>query len=251
MDPKVSIITPCYNSATYISTAIESVISQTYAHWEMLIIDDASFDNTVSIVNDYTIKDQRIKLIRLEKNSGAAIARNTGLKKMSGTLVAFLDCDDCWMPNKLELQVRLMVRHNWDISFTEYRNMDEKLESELAYVKVPDRIDYKGYLKNTIIGMSTSMINTLNVAPFEFYNIRTRQDTYLWITLLKRGHIAYGIHECLVSYRIHSGSISSDKIKAARRVWYLYYNLEKMNIMQAAFYFSLYLFNAVKKRLNL
>jgi teichuronic acid biosynthesis glycosyltransferase TuaG len=112
-----------------------------------------------------------------------------------------------------------------------------------------DSISYKEYLKNTIIGMSTSMIDKSLVKPFMFENFRTRQDTMLWITLLKRGHVAYGLKKILVKYTVRSNSISANKLKAATKVWDLYFNMEKMGLFKSSYYFLFYVFNALKKRL--
>lgn len=245
----VSIITPSYNSSSFIEETINSVIAQTYSNWEMIIIDDCSSDNSVDVINQSISKDNRIKLIQNKENKGAAETRNVGLKIAKGRYIAFLDSDDLWLPTKLEEQIAFMEKGNYPISFTKYGIVDEVGKSLDKFVRVVDSVDYTGYMKNTIIGMSTSMIDTELVEPFKFFNIRTRQDTYLWITLLKRGHKAYGINKVLANYRVRKDSISANKFKAAKRVWYLYYNLEKLGFFKSAYYFAHYAFNAVVKKL--
>lgn len=94
----VSIITPCYNGAKYISETIESVIAQTYLDWEMIIVDDGSEDDSVEIVKKYLERDKRIKLIQ-QLNSGSAVARNSGIRFCNGQYIALLDADDLWLPN--------------------------------------------------------------------------------------------------------------------------------------------------------
>ncbi len=247
MNNKVSIITPSYNSFNFIGETINSVIAQTYENWEMIIVDDCSKDNSVELIREYVKKDSRIKLIQNEVNKGAAETRNEALKVAKGRFIAFLDSDDLWLPSKLEIQLEFMQENNYPISFTEYELIDEEGKALKKYVRTLKCIDYKGYMKNTIIGMSTSMIDTSIVNSFNFVNIRTRQDAYLWITLLKRGHKAYGIDCVLGKYRVRKDSISANKIKAAKRVWYLYYHLEKKGFIKAAYYFSHYVYNAIKK----
>jgi glycosyltransferase involved in cell wall biosynthesis len=122
----VSIITPCYNSARFISETIESVLSQTYQNWEMLIVDDCSTDASYEIVLEYAAKDKRIKAYRMEHNSGAAACRNKAIELSQGEYVAFLDSDDLWLPEKLEKQLQFMQDHNADFSFTEYEHIDEE-----------------------------------------------------------------------------------------------------------------------------
>ena len=106
---KVSVITPMYNCEKFISETIESVLNQTYTNWEMIIIDDCSTDKSKQIVKQYIERDKRIRLIALNENSGAAVARNKGIEVSSGRFIAFLDGDDLWEPNKLEKQIKFMT----------------------------------------------------------------------------------------------------------------------------------------------
>lgn len=245
----VSIITPVYNSDKFISETIQSILNQSYTNFELIVIDDYSKDNTVEIVKTFSEKDSRVKLIQLELNSGAAGARNIGLENSKGRFIAFCDCDDIWFENKLEYQIHFMLEKSIPISFTSYQLINEKGESMNKVINAIDKITYLEYLKNTIIGMSTSIIDTSLVKEIRFENIRTRQDTMLWITLLKRGYVAYGIKEVLVKYTVRSNSISANKFKAASKVWDLYYNMEKMGLFKSSYYFLFYAFNAIKKRL--
>jgi teichuronic acid biosynthesis glycosyltransferase TuaG len=248
---KISIITPSYNSSRFISQTIESVLNQTYKNWEMIIVDDKSLDNSNTIVEEYIKKDNRIKLIKLNKNIGAAMARNKALEIAQGRYIAFLDSDDIWMPSKLEVQIKFMQENNYPISFTSYKIIDENGIDNNHIIRVVDSLNLKQYLKNTIIGFSTSMIDReLVKEELKFLNIRIRQDTNLWITIFKNGYKAYGLDEVLVKYRVHSNSISSNKVKAAKQVWNLYFNIHKFGLIKSIYYFSWYAFNAVKKRIK-
>ena len=106
--PLVSILTPAYNAGQFISYAIDSVINQSYQKWELLVIDDGSTDNTGEIVNGFQKTEKRIKYLK-QQNSGTGAARNLGLRHASGELVGFLDSDDVWLPNKLEVQVSAIL----------------------------------------------------------------------------------------------------------------------------------------------
>ena len=246
---KISIITPTYNSEKYILETIQSVINQSYTNWEMIITDDCSTDNTYNLVKKFIVNDDRIIIHKLKLNSGSAIARQNSLSYAKGNYIAFLDSDDTWLPNKIETQLKFMTDKKVSISFTSYFLMNEKGASLNKTIKSIEKINYHEYLKNTIIGMSTSMIDTSKVGPVIFKNIRTRQDTYLWISLLKKGHIAYGISEPLVNYRVRRDSISANKIKSALQVWKLYFNFEKLGFIKSLYYLVFYLFNAIKKRI--
>lgn len=246
----VSIVTPCYNSSEFIQETIQSVQNQTHTKWQLFIIDDCSKDNSTELIEKFAESDRRITLIRNTENLGAAETRNKGLDAAEGRFIAFLDSDDLWAPEKLEKQLSFMKTHKYPIVFTAYNLIDEKgvpMNQVINTVKV---LDYHAYLKNTIIGMSTSLIDReLTGSDFRFHNIRTRQDTYLWISLLRDGLKAYGMNEILASYRVRRNSISSNKWKAARRTWFVYYELEKLGFLKSLYYFIYYLFNAIKKRL--
>lgn len=245
----VSIITPAYNSEKYIIDTIQSVKSQTYKNWEMIIVDDYSTDNTVNIVSEEMKKDSRIKLIKLNKNQGAAIARNTGINSAKGRYIAFLDSDDLWEPNKLEVQLNFMKANNVEFSFTSYKIVNEFGEETGKIIDVPSKIDYEGLLKNTIIGCLTVMLDIQKLGLVQMPNMRTRQDTALWLSILKRGYLAYGIQQPLAKYRKKSGSISSNKIKVAKQNWKLYRDIEKLSFLKSLWCFTNYAFNGIKKNL--
>ena len=101
----VSIITPSYNSSKFIEETIASVQAQTYSHWEMLITDDGSTDNSFEIIKEICKKDSRVKLFSI-KNAGPAVARNNSIKHAKGKYLAFLDSDDLWMPEFLSTSIK-------------------------------------------------------------------------------------------------------------------------------------------------
>lgn len=101
MTPLVSIIMPCYNAEHYIAESIDSVLSQTYNNWELLITDDCSTDKSVGIIKSYCIKDKRINLQESKIHLGPGDTRKISIKKAKGRFVAFLDADDIWLPDKL------------------------------------------------------------------------------------------------------------------------------------------------------
>jgi len=123
----VSIITPSFNSEKFISDTIQSVQNQTYQNWEMIIVDDGSTDETVSIIQKF-LHDNRIQLHQLDKNSGTGIARNTAISLAKGRYIAFLDSDDLWKPEKLQKQVEFMTSKNQPFTFP-ITNVSMKKES--------------------------------------------------------------------------------------------------------------------------
>jgi len=250
MNSKVSIITPTFNSERFISDTIDSVIQQSYQNFEMIIVDDCSIDKTEEIVKKHMEKDKRIKFYKLYKNSGAAVVRNYGLEKAQGRYIAFLDSDDIWEKGKLEKQLLFMQDNGYAFSFTAYELMDENGTKINKTINVPKEVSYTDLLKNTIIGCLTVIVDREVIGDFRMPLVRAGQDTATWLSILRTGKKAYGLNENLASYRLVKGSISSNKLKALKRTWNVYRNIEKLNLFKCSYYFSMYVFNAFKKRIN-
>lgn len=245
----ISIITPVYNCEKYIEETIKSVINQSYNNWEMILVDDMSKDKSCEIIEKYQNYDSRIKLIKLDKNSGAAIARNTAMELAKGRFLAFLDGDDIWMPNKLEIQINLMLKNKAAISHTDYEVIADNGESLNKIVSVPKSLSYRQYLSNTIIQTVTVVLDKEYVGEIRMPNIKMRQDFATWLSILKKGYNALGINEVLGKYRRANNSLSSNKFKAMQKNWYVYRKIEKLNLYESIAAFSGYLFNAIKKRI--
>ncbi|CAK7013101.1 MAG: Putative teichuronic acid biosynthesis glycosyltransferase TuaG [Peptostreptococcus russellii] len=249
-DALVSIITPVYNAEKFIRETIESVQNQTYTNWEMLLINDCSTDSSAEIIKEKAAEDSRIKYIELDKNSGAAITRNTGISKAQGRYIAFLDSDDIWKSDKLDKQLALIKEKDIGFCFTSYRYVMQDGVPTNKVARAPEKIDYNGLLKNTIIGCSTVLIDREVMGDFRMTNVRRGQDTATWLQLLKRTEYAYGIYEDLVWYRVVDGSLSHNKWNAIKRTWNTYRNVEHLSLPKAMYVFVFYAYNALKKRIK-
>lgn len=249
-DALVSIITPVYNAEKFIRETIESVQNQTYTNWEMLLINDCSTDSSAEIIKEKAVEDSRIKYIELDKNSGAAITRNTGISKAQGRYIAFLDSDDIWKSDKLDKQLALIKEKDIGFCFTSYRYVMQDGVPTNKVARAPEKIDYNGLLKNTIIGCSTVLIDREVMGDFRMTNVRRGQDTATWLQLLKRTEYAYGIYEDLVWYRVVDGSLSHNKWNAIKRTWNTYRNVEHLSLPKAMYVFVFYAYNALKKRIK-
>lgn len=249
LSPLVSIIMPSYNAQRFIAESIHSVQAQTYTNWELLITDDCSKDDTCQVVEALMTKDSRIKLFQLVDNSGAAVARNTSISHAQGRYIAFLDSDDMWLPEKLEEQLAFMDKTGAGLSFTAYRTITED-GNPINTIHVPKTLSYQQYLRNTIIGCLTVIFDREVVGNVRMPLIRKRQDMATWLSILRKGHLAYGLDKPLSYYRIVSTSISHNKFKAAKVVWQVYRDIEKLSLIQSIWCFLGYGYNAVKKRLS-
>ena len=245
---KVSIILPSYNSANFIKKTIDSVLSQSYSEWELIIVDDCSTDNSLNIVEEYSEIDNRIIVIKKDVNSGVADSRNLGIKSASGFYLAFLDSDDIWHSEKLKSQVDFMRKKGAAISFTQYFRIDINDTIIKEVQNIPKVVTYNDLLKGNSIAMSTSMIEYEKIEGVFFEKIG-HEDYYFWLYILKQGLVAYGLKETLVFYRVHQSSLSSNKFKAIKYTWFIYKNMLKLNIFETIYYFFIHEFKAVIKRI--
>lgn len=243
--PLVSIITPSYNSKKFITHTIESVLNQSYSNFELIIVDDCSTDGSFEFLENYLI-DSRISIYKMEKNSGAALARNFGIQKAKGKYLAFLDSDDLWHPLKLEKQIEFMEKNNYLFTFTNYKMIDELGTDLNKVVRCPAKITYKQLLKNTTIGCLTVILNIEQLGKVKMPNLQP-EDTALWLEILRKGIHAHCLQETLAEYRIVGNSASSNKLRVAKKMWNVYRNSENIATWKSAIYFSNYVFNAVKK----
>lgn len=239
--PKVSIITPAHNSEFFLRQTIESVLSQTFTNWQLIVIDDCSTDSTVEIVEEYCKKDERVKLIKCAQNGGAAVARNIGIEAAIGQYIAFLDADDVWRPNKLECQVSWMEKEDWAFTFTAYEKMAED-GNTIGIIGVPPVVGYRTILKGNVIGCLTAMYDTKKLGKVYMPLIRKRQDWGLWLKILKETQYGYGLSEPLAKYRIRTDSLSSNKKDAARYSWRLMREIEGLSRLRATYCFLHYAF---------
>ena len=247
--PLVSVIMPCYNMERYIADTILSVQGQTYTHWELLIVDDASTDGTAEVVKRFCDQDPRIRFFVKPSHSGIADSRNQCLQQATGRYLAFLDADDLWHPDKLEQQLAFVQERQAALCYSAYDLVDENGKSLGKTIHTAGDLDYTTYLKNTIIGCSTVMVDKELTGLVTVPEFRTSEDTATWLDLMKKGFKACALEQALTSYRIRAHSASSNKLKAASDLWKVYRQHEKLPFFKAVAYFSSYAFHALKKHL--
>ena len=234
IDNLISVIMPAYNAAHYISIAIESVINQTYINWELIIIDDGSFDDTAKIVNEWAGKDRRIQYF-CQENSKQGKARNLGISKSQGFYLAFLDADDTWMPEKLEIQIREIKEKNVDLVFSNsYVFKDNKLNAVLESMNIPGDIFYDSHSIGMFLEVNRIPILTVlakkqkivNVGGFsEKLDIQNVEDYHLWLKMLMSDCKFYSLNYTLAKYRIHNNSVTADDKVALDKIPSAFFDL--------------------------
>lgn len=262
----VSIVVPVYNAGKYIENTIRMVEAQTFEDWELLLVDDCSRDNSRQVIRDYLTARQTaagrmkpgrkaIRLIEKEKNQGAAMARNTGVDAARGRYIAFLDADDVWLPQKLEKELEFMRESKAAFVFTSYEFGNEKAEGTGRIVHAPKLLSYRRALSRTVIFTSTVLLDTEKLCKgcggrdLIHMPVVESEDTALWWKILRSGFDAYGLDEVLAIYRRPAASLSSNKLKAIRRIWNLYRNQEGLSLFSSMYYFVFWAYRATIRRI--
>ncbi|MCQ2584366.1 MAG: glycosyltransferase family 2 protein [Treponema sp.] len=246
MSDKVSIIMPCYNAEKYISESINSVISQKFKNWELLIIDDCSIDKSCEIINSFKEKDSRIFYYKTEIASGSpTVPRNMGIEKASGRFIAFLDADDIWCDSKLESQIPLFS-DNVSVVFSFYKKMKNSGVIHKSVIKSPGIITYKDLLKSNYIGNLTGVYDTSKVGKI-FQKKVHHEDYLMWLDILKLGGIAKNTNSVEAFYRESENSVSGNKFLVFKWQWNILRKELKMSLFKSLFYFVCYAINGLLK----
>ena len=246
---KVSIIIPVYNSEKYLRQCLDSVINQTFKDIEIIVINDGSTDNSLQIIQEYVNKYSNIKLIN-KQNEGCYKARNIGLETATGEYIAFLDADDIWRPEKLKKTLDFMTKKGAAFAFTAYDYGDKNANSLGKTVHVPEIMPYEKALSRTVIFTSTVMFDTEKI-DMEIIHMPQvpSEDTATWWRILKSGYVAYGLDENLAIYRRPGKSLSSNKLVAIERIWFLYRNIADLSVIKSFYYFVGWAVRATLRRL--
>lgn len=239
MNELVSVITPTYNSENFISETIDSILGQSYTNLELILIDDASLDNTREIINTYKARDPRIVTVFLKENSGSGIARNRGIETARGKYLAFVDSDDFWNKDKLKTQINFMQKHEYTFTYTKYSFINESGMLVKEYNIAPNQCNYLRLLIQDCIGCSTVMIDCEKLGKEYMPDLRNRQDWALWLKYVRKSGKAYGLRYPYTHYRMRKGSISSNKLKLFKFHWQIYFKIEKYNIIVSSLLFTL------------
>lgn len=235
--PLVSVITPVYNAEKYLETMINSVMSQTYENWELILVDDCSTDQSVAIIRHFVNADSRIHLLQNEVNQGAGNTRNRAIEHAKGRYIAFLDSDDIWASTKLDVQISVMMRGNIAFSHTSYGYIDEtgrKIKDTFHVSAHP--VGYYDLLKRTEISCLTAVYDASLIGKFYMSAHRRKQDYALWLSILKTGIKSEPIDVELAYYRQHAGSATSNKVKLIKGHISFLMSTQNMNIFTALYY---------------
>lgn len=217
---------PAYNSASTIESAVQSVVSQTYTNWELIVVDDGSTDNTADIIHAF--EHPGIVYLRQE-NQGQSSARNTGIKSAKGEYIAFLDADDMWETSKLEEQIACFINSSQDLGFvhTGYREFDEKREYNPRPLRFVRKKQLSGFVfedlvVHNFIGVLTVMVPKIILDEVGYFdqNLVNSPDWDLWLRITKSYPVGY-VDKSLARYRLNPHGLSKNYIKYEKNLWLL------------------------------
>ena len=245
--PLVSIVMPCHNAEPFIAYAILSVIRQTYANWELLVIDDCSCDGSLSIIEHFAARDHRIKILKNSENRGVALSRNAGIQQSQGTYIAFLDADDAWSSYKLQKQIAFMLSHRCPIAYTAHIFINEKGKTVGRAYCPPKAVSYKKLFHANVLCCSSVMVQSNVMKRHLFDPLAFHEDFAAWLRILQEVNFAYGLTEPLTEYRIMNSTKSADKFKSAKATYDLYRKTFKFSIFKSSALFCMYAINGARK----
>ncbi len=250
MNSLVSIITPCYNAGKTIVETIESVLSQSYPDWELLIVDDCSTDNSAEIIQSYVDRDKRIRYYRTSIPSGSpSLPRNIGIENANGEYIAFLDSDDLWLPKKLEKQMEFIKKNNYDFVYSNYEKIDYKSQRKNRIIKMPEKSSYWDVIETCTIPCLTVLISRRIIGNHRFKSI-PKEDFAFWLELLKQGFLAYNQGDVLALYREQSTSRSSNKLNMIKNQWFVLRSIEGVKPIIATYFMTIFFTKGLLKFLK-
>lgn len=221
--PDVSVVMPAFNAAGFIRQSVLGVMRQTFSSLELIVVDDASTDETGEIIRDLSVKDSRIRLFRNPSNSGVSFSRNLGIRKARGRFLMFHDADDLWDPEKVGVQIAFMRERKCPVSYMDYCRFRDSSPENCRTVIAPDRIAYEDLLASNEIGMLTAAIDLHNVSMLPAFENKGHEDYLFWLELLRSviPHPALRApsDKPLAWYRERAGSVSSNRLRSALWHW--------------------------------
>ena len=245
----VDIIMPNFNKGKFILKAVNSVIGQSYKNWKLYIIDDNSNDNSKKIINKFS-DHKKVRTFLLKKNKGPSYCRNLILKKAKSKFIAFLDSDDYWKKNKLELQINFMKKKKYSFTFTDYIPMmqNKNIQKFMKATKISETFYFKNFIYNSSINTSTMILEKKYLNNIKFRNLDLMEDYIFKCDLMRNSKIPFKkFSKASAIYRIISDSRSSKKIFNIINLWKINKKFNHLNLFQNLFSIIFISLNSLKK----
>ncbi len=244
----ISVVMPMHNCEAFVGKAIESVVGQTYPHWELLVVDDGSTDGSCDVVRAYSVRDPRVRLLVNPNPTGMPSSpRNYGIQQAKGDFIAFLDSDDMWLREKLRQQLAIFHRdERTAVVYSDYEKISESGVRSARIVTAPRKTNYLQMLYGNVIGNLTGIFDVRKVGKNYFIDVH-HEDYAFWLSILKSGYIARSTSTVTALYRVRRDSVSANKLRVISWQWHIYRKVENIGIMRSAYYFCFYAIGALRK----
>jgi len=243
----ISVIIPYYRKKEYIANTLNSVLNQSYENLEIILIYDDQEKEDLKYVEELINLDKRISLIVNDVPLGAGLSRNSGIKKSKGEYISFIDADDIWKKEKLELQVKFMKEKKYLISHTNYEIIDKE-NNILDHRIARDFNTLNDLLSSCDIGLSSVIVKKeVLMEECLFANLKTKEDFILWLKILKKNIKIGGLQKNLMSWRKLDNSLSSSVIQKIKDGYYVYNKFMKFNLFKSLYFLFLLSLNSLFK----
>ena len=244
----VSIIIPYYKKKEYINKTVDSILSQTYKKFEIIIINDELTKDSFDLLFELKKKDNRIRTFNNHKNLGAGLSRNKGISLSKGKYIAFIDSDDLWSKDKLQLQINFMIKKNYNFTHTSYYIIKDSINHKI--IRKSKDLNFKNLINSCNIGLSTVIVNKkLFKNDIFFSNFKTKEDYYLWLKICQQGEKCYYYEEPLTYWRSTHNSLSSSVFQKIKDSFKLYYYFEK-SFFKSIYRIIILVLNFITKKIN-
>lgn len=215
--PTIDIIIPNYNKGKYLEECLNSVISQTFKKWKIYLVDDNSTDNSKEILKKYQ-DHENIEIIYLKENRGPSYCRNLAIKNTNSEYIAFLDSDDYWPKDKLQIQITTMIKNDYSFTYTDLKFFMNNEKNKTFFAQLPEKFDYNKFILSSTMSTSSVVVKKKILKNIIFKNVK-HEDYLFKCEILKTGIIASKINETFVFYRINKDNRSSNKFSNLYNLW--------------------------------
>ena len=246
----VTIIIPYHKKKKFFSSTIKSIKDQIFKNYELIVIYDDKDLKELTFVKNQLKKIKNKKLIINKKIIGPGLSRNIGIKLAKGKYVSFCDADDIWKNNKLSYQINFMIKNNLKFSHSNYDIIDFK-GKRIGNFMIEEKINYENLLKSCDIGLSTVTIEKNLLNNYKFCSLKTKEDYYLWLKLVKKLKFFHGIKQYLVSWRSLENSLSSSKKQRIKDAYKLYNYYENYSGLLSFYYVLRLTFYSLIKKIKI
>ena len=242
----VSVIIPYYRKINHIKKTLNSVLNQTFQNFEIILIYDDPILDDLLFLKNITKGNSKIKIIKNSNNLGAGESRNIAMRNASGEIIAFLDADDYWLPNRLEKQLHFMQKNKYKFTFCNYKKKSKNKIIDVISKK--SKITFKDLLTDCEIGLSTVLISKDLIKENLFPPLRTKEDLVAWLTITKNNIYAYNFPDFLVEWSYSENSLSSNLLQKLFDGFKVYNTYLNFNFIKSLYYLFILSINSIKRK---